>query len=181
MTTYKSGNEVVFTEGTTTGWEVLKTPAGELWARKLSSHSNATKLITEKSHIRKSLPKKIKEVIERELEKMETPEVIEEAPMVEEVKETVTEKNTVSKLSNDQLEVILNKRNEAGVKHTVEVMTIEEMALYRNNCLEAIERHMERFNKYKAGGTMQQHTKEMVEMLEGIIFYIDNKIEKRGG
>lgn len=84
----------------------------------------------------------------------------------------------MTKLSNDQLEVLVQKRNEAGLNHTVEVMNSEELAAYRNNCLDAIEKHKNSLNNAKQGGVMQQIITETIEQLEGYIAYIDAKLSE---
>jgi hypothetical protein len=85
----------------------------------------------------------------------------------------------MQKLTNDQLEVLVLKRNELGLTHTVEVMNNEELAAYKINCIEAIERLTNQIKKAKTGGVMQSSLIETKEMLEGFITYIDSKLNEQ--
>jgi hypothetical protein len=77
-------------------------------------------------------------------------------------------------LSNEKLEILVAKRNQEGKKHTVEVMTVEEMIEYRENCTQAIERLNRQIANAKAGGRVQSALIENLEMIEGFIAYIDS-------
>lgn len=85
----------------------------------------------------------------------------------------------MTKLTNEQLEILVNKRNQLGLQHTVEVMNNNELAAYKINCTEAIQRLDKQINKSKTGGTMQQILIENKEVLEGYIVYIDNKLNNK--
>ncbi|MED4116603.1 hypothetical protein P4661_27585 [Priestia megaterium] len=82
----------------------------------------------------------------------------------------------MKKLSEQQLEVLVAKRNAAGEKAIVAVMTNEELAAYRINCVEAIERGEGRISKAKNGSFMQQTVIENVETLRSYVAYIDAKL-----
>ena len=84
----------------------------------------------------------------------------------------------MKKLSEERLQELVNERNEKGFAHTVEVMNAEELAAYKNNCLEAIERLEAGKKKYKAGGQRQAIKNEIIEELDGYIAYIDNILSK---
>jgi hypothetical protein len=76
-------------------------------------------------------------------------------------------------LSTEILEKLVAKRNEEGKKHTVEVMTKEQLIEYRENCTQAIERLERTIAKYRNGGVVQMSLIENKEMIEGFIAYID--------
>lgn len=84
----------------------------------------------------------------------------------------------MKKLTNEQLEALVLKRNAEGLTHTVEVMNNEELAAYRNNCLEAIARQEERIAKATEGGVMEGIAKETKSELEEIVSYIDAKLSE---
>jgi hypothetical protein len=83
----------------------------------------------------------------------------------------------MTKLSNDQLNALVLKRNDERFNHTVEVMNLEELKSYRENCIEAIARHDRMIAKAKViGGATQTLHAELKEQLEGYVAYIDAKV-----
>lgn len=87
----------------------------------------------------------------------------------------------MKKLTNEQLEILVQKKNAAGIEHVVEVMSNEELALYKNNCLEAIERLEKSIAKNNQGKTMLRIWSENKEVLEGYVVYIDEKLKEQEG
>lgn len=82
----------------------------------------------------------------------------------------------MSKLTIEELEIISKECYEKGLAHSVELMNIDQLTKYRNNCLEAIERLNKTMKKSKKGGLHQHSTIEIIEDLEGYIVYIDAKL-----
>lgn len=86
----------------------------------------------------------------------------------------------MKKLSNERLEEMVIERNEKGLTATVEVMNREELAAYKNNCLEAIERlEIRKAKQKKIGGVMQATQNEIIEELRGFIAYIDSVLAEK--
>lgn len=86
----------------------------------------------------------------------------------------------MKKLSIERLEEMVIERNEKGLTATVEVMNREELAAYKNNCLEAIERlEIRKAKQKKIGGVMQATQNEIIEELRGFIAYIDSVLAEK--
>lgn len=85
----------------------------------------------------------------------------------------------MKKLTEEQLNVLVVERNEKGLAHTVEVMTNEELASYRINCMEAIERYEKKIAKSKTGGYIQKIQIELLDQLTGYVAYIDAKLSEK--
>ena len=82
-------------------------------------------------------------------------EVAEVEAAEEVVVEEVVAKETV-KLTNERMQELVNERNEKGLRATVELMSKEELASYRINCTEAIERLEGKIKRTKVkGGSLQ--------------------------
>ncbi|WP_182004663.1 hypothetical protein [Priestia aryabhattai] len=83
----------------------------------------------------------------------------------------------MKKLTEEQLEVLVQKRNNAGEEAIVAIMNNEELASYRINCVEAIERLKDQI-KRMAGGITAKYRTETLETLEGYVAYIDAKLSE---
>ena len=79
----------------------------------------------------------------------------------------------MNKLSNERLEELVMAAKEQG-KETFEIMSNEELAAYKNNCLEGLE-FCERMAT-KTTGKRAEWNRQGAEEMKEIIAYIDNKL-----
>lgn len=84
----------------------------------------------------------------------------------------------IVKLTDEQLTALCKKRNKIEGARVVDVMTNEELASYRINCTEAIERQNKRIEKFSKGKTPLQLESaiEQKEVLESYVAFIDEKL-----
>ena len=82
--------------------------------------------------------------------------------------------SNMNKLSNDRLYELKGIANDQG-KESYEVMSKEELAAYKNNCLEALEMRKGMINKYP-GSAMAKIAQENIDWIEKAISYIDSKL-----
>jgi len=83
----------------------------------------------------------------------------------------------MEKLTDQQLDRLVRLKNKKGVE-VVEVMTLKELEAYRINCTDAIAKRESDMVKTKSV-TMRNIMKETIDILNGYIEYIDNKLENR--
>lgn len=84
----------------------------------------------------------------------------------------------IIKLTDEQLRELCIKRNKIEGARVVDVMTNEELASYRINCVDAIAREEKRIEKFTKNNSQWQleTAKESLEILKGYVAFIDEKL-----
>lgn len=83
----------------------------------------------------------------------------------------------MKKLSNDRLHELKGIANKEG-KKSYEVMSNEELAAYKNNCLESIETRKDMI-AIRPGTLLAKIAQENVEWMEEALVYIDSKLSEK--